>query len=1384
MKILDNCTYIVIITFLSLFITEVSFPQYDEIKFEHIRVEDGLPVNSVTCILQDHFGFLWLGTPSGLVKYDGYSMIVYRFDPMDSSSISDDNIRALCEDSMGILWIGTKRRGLNSFDRANETFKRYVHLEGDTTKLNSNTINCIYHDKAGRIWIGTDSGLDLLNNPLNNFSHYYIKKPDSIQNSKSNLTAKNLAAINSIIEEPVSGNLLIGSNLPGLWLFDLTDKSFSKYKLSNGDQKYNQVSINNFHQARNGTIWIGTNYGLVLFNQLKKQFNFYGIINSSDYYPVNDFKTVFEDQNGFIWVGTYGQGLASFNPQTKKFIRHQYDKFNSNSLYGYWIFSVYVDFTGILWTGIDTGGLDKWDKKKWKFKHYKHNPRNSNSLCENWVASICEDQNGMLWVGTEGGLDQYDQEQNKFTHYLHDPLNSYSLSSDSVWSIVEDPDERGVLWIGTWKDGLNKFDPDKRIFTRYQNDPTNVNSLSHNSIISMIIDHEGILWIATWGGGLNRFDRKTERFKRYQHNPNDPKSLSHNKVSLVFEDKEGTLWIGTDETGLNRFDRNTETFTNYRSIIKDKLSSPINCIYEDQKGNIWLGTYNNGLHLFDRNKGVSIKNFDEKDGLASNCVTAILGDESGSLWISTSNGLSNFNPVNETFRTYGVSDGLAGVRFNRCAIKSKSGEMLFGGADGLNIFHPDSVRDDPVSPNVVISNVSLFNRPGEKLTFEKYVAELDEIKLSYNQNDLRFDFVGLHFSEPLENLYKYTLQGFDENWIEVGTQQNAVYTNLDPGEYTFKVTAANRDGIWNEKGASIKLIISPPYWATTWANIVYGLIIIGMIYFTWKLQLKRIRIKNDYEMSKFEAEKMHEVDEMKNRFFANISHEFRTPLTLIFGPAKDIAENSDDKNQVQRNAGIIKRNASRLYSLVNQLLDLSKLESGKMKLEASEQDIIPLLKGIFLSFTSFAERKKITLKFNTIEKNLKVYLDRDKLEKIINNLLSNAFKFTPEGGEIDFTIEKMIKDVEIRITDNGIGITEERIDKIFDRFYQVDSSHTRQGEGTGIGLALTKELVELHKGKIKVESKEGEGTTVTVQLQLGKNHLKTEEIVEKQIEEILPENEELPEPLLDTKNKKEKTDIYVLLDTDKPLLLVVEDNPDVRSYIISHLEEDYRIQEAVDGEDGLNQAIKHIPDLIISDVMMPKMDGFRLCNKLKTDERTSHIPIIMLTAKATSKDKIEGYELGADDYIMKPFDAKELSVRINNLIEQRKRLRDHFRKQGVFEIDDKAVTSIDKKFLNKLTEIISKHISDTSFNVDMFSDEIGMSRSQLHRKLVALVGEPPSDLIRRIRLSKAAGLIIKKFGNISEIALEVGFNNPANFANSFRKQFGVSPSEYENRIKS
>jgi signal transduction histidine kinase/DNA-binding response OmpR family regulator len=868
-------------------------------------------------------------------------------------------------------------------------------------------------------------------------------------------------------------------------------------------------------------------------------------------------------------------------------------------------------------------------------------------------------------------------------------------------------------------------------------------------------------------------------------------------VFAIFEDSFGTLWVGTNLGGLYKYDRKTEKFL-YSAL---NLIGPI---YEDKEGNFWVADYFTGLNLYDREKGAVIASYGQEEGLASNSIIGILEDDQNNLWIATAFGLSKFNIKTRTFRNYYKEDGLPDNEFT-IGNQGPDGKMYFNTNGGLIVFHPDSIKDDPTPPQVVLSGISLFNRPGEKLNYEGFISELKEITLPYDQNDLRFDYVGLHYSVPSRNKYKYILENFDDDWVDAGNQRYATYTNLDPGEYVFRATASNKDGVWNQTGISITLIITPPWWQTTWAYLFYILSTVGIIYFIWKAQLKRLRIKHEYEMSIFEAQKLHEVDELKSRFFTNISHEFRTPLTLILGPVKQVIERIKDE-KTKDDLSIVHRNANKLLELVNQLLDISKLESGNMKLQTTPQNFIPLLKALVLSFTSYAERKRITLKFNTTENEIIVYLDKDKVEKVITNILSNAFKFTPKGGRIEVTVTRSLSSsvghshseldsespnemkklkrvqldnyVEISISDTGIGIPKEKMSKIFDRFYQVDGSHTREQEGTGIGLSLTKELVELHRGKIEVESEEGKGTTVTISIPLGKEYLKPEEICESDKNEV---SSETKETIYFEETKSEKFDLNLITQIEKPILLIVEDNSDVRNYIKDNLIKDYRILEAVDGEDGWNKSIEQIPDLIVSDVMMPKMDGFELCKKLKTDGRTSHIPVILLTAKAAKQDKIEGYDIGADEYIMKPFEPDELRVRIKNLIEQRKRLHEHFQKKGILDLDQSKFTSFDKKFLQKAFDIITQKISDSSFTVEAFADNLAVSRSLLHKKIVALTGEAPRDLIRRIRLKKAAELIEKKFGNLSEIALEVGFDNPAYFSECFKKQFGISPSQYQQK---
>jgi len=653
-------------------------------------------------------------------------------------------------------------------------------------------------------------------------------------------------------------------------------------------------------------------------------------------------------------------------------------------------------------------------------------------------------------------------------------------------------------------------------------------------------------------------------------------------------------------------------------------------------------------------------------------------------------------------------------------------------------------------------------------------------------SSLRFRFSSLKFDGDLSE-YQYKLEGFNDNWSDWSSEHIKDYTNLPPGNYEFRVRAKDiRNRISSE--SSFKFSVLSPWYLEWYSFLVYGLLLIMTGYFILKFRFNYLTNRNlklesiiadRTKVIREQAEKLEELDEIKTKFFTNVSHEFRTPLTLMIGYIQQIAEKNKDKN-LNNEISIVRRNSKKLLELINQLLDFSKLSSGKMKLETSPYNIVELVKSLMLTFSPFADRKNISFNLNTFSDEMIVFVDKDKFDKILTNILSNAFKFTPEFGKIDVSISESNGFAIISIADNGIGISKDKARRIFDRFYQADSSFTKEQEGTGIGLSLAKELVELHKGRIELETEEGRGTTFSILFKLGKMHLTEDQIVEKINEPEL--TEELP--LVDLNEiKNEEPDILenMINSSGKPLLLIVEDNFEVRRFVKENLSESYLITEAVDGLSGLEKAYETIPDLIISDVMMPKMDGYKLCESLKTDARTSHIPIILLTAKAEIKNRITGFEIGADDYIIKPFEMSELKVRIKNLIEQRKRLHNHLKTTGLIELEESSITSVDKKFLQGVYDLINKNISNNDFNVEALSRKIGMSRAVLHKKLISLIGESPVELIRRIRLTKSAELIEKKFGNLSEIALEVGFNNPAYFSECFKKQFGVSPSQYPSK---
>jgi len=1383
----------------------VLYPQSHDLIFNHLSVDQGLSNNIVYSIVQDCRGFMWFGTEDGLNKYDGYSFTVYRHDPEDSLSISDNWIQAVHEshyDGKHILWVGTLYGGLNRLDLDTEQFTHFRHNPNDPQSLSNNKIVSIYEDRFGELWIGTDRGINKFDRKTGKFLRYQHDPKDSTSLSHNQWC--------KIFESILDGTSTIWvGTFRGLNKFDRRTEEFTRYK----HDRYNLNSLSHNHIVylfadTSGMLWITTNNGgLNKFNIETEHFTRFQ-------YDPDNLKSISSNMAGRIlkddfqgnkvlWISTYN-GLNKLDLKTEQFTHYKHNPGNPKSLCDNRLIVLYKDKTGSIWIGTHGGGLSKFDPGGQNFAHFRQELGNSNSLSHNVILSITESKYygpNVFWIGTkDGGLNKYDRNTGSFIHYRYEPGNENSLSNDLVFTVLESQYQgQNELWIGTLN-GLNKFDLNTNKFTHYQHVPGDPYSIGNNIIRSIYEDKTGILWIGTRNGGLNKFDRISGRFNRHKYRIGEVRS--------IIEDDTGTFWAGTDR-GLARYNNDTDDFTHYLHDPDDPQSLSHNSvitIYEDKSARLWIGT-SDGLNLYN----VETNNFTHykvKDGLPNNVINGILEDDRGNLWLSTNHGLSKFNPLQKTFRNYDIYNGLQSNQFAiGASCLSKKGEMLFGGVNGFNVFHPDNISDNPNIPDVHLTDFQIFNmtvdvntsdignRDG-KYYLPKHISNISEITLSHKESVFSFEFAALDYHSPQKNRYAYKMDGIDPNWVYIDASRRYVaYTQLDPGEYVFQVKGSNNDGLWNEDGTSIKIIITPPWWRTNLAYAFYiltiGLIIIGV----WRFQVNRLRMKHQMDMDHLHAEKLEEIDRMKSCFFTNISHEFRTPLTLILGPVKNALAGKYGGN-VSELYHMIIRNGERLLQLVNQILDLSKLESGNMVLHVTETNLNKYIENIVLSFSSLAERKNITLKVEVKNKDIKGYIDRDKVEKIINNLISNAFKFTPDGGKIlvdlglrNSALEKenqskiqnpKSKILYLSITNTGTGISSDQQNKIFDRFYQVNESGNMGQMGSGIGLALTKELVEASHGEISVSSIPNKTTTFFVTLPVSKEYYREDELSDTSFSSSKAEVNTML--VLETENhllinQKVKSDKLT------PLLLIVEDNPDVTSYICSFMENDYNIITAENGSIGLKKAFKKYPDLIISDIMMPEMDGFELCKKIKTDKNTSHIPVILLTAKADISSKMEGLEYGADDYISKPFDADELKVRSKNLIEQRKKLREKFTRVIDIKPGEITATSLDEQFLKRLLDVFENHISEADYGIESFAKEIGMSRSNLYRKLRALTNQSTDDFIRSLRLKRAAQLLRKRTGTVSEVAYAVGFNSPSHFSKIFRQHFGQSPSDFANHHK-
>ncbi|MFZ5515262.1 MAG: ATP-binding protein [Candidatus Zhuqueibacterota bacterium] len=1034
------------------------------------------------------------------------------------------------------------------------------------------------------------------------------------------------------------------------------------------------------------------------------------------------------------------------------------------------------------------------------FQFHKIKSKNNTEEIDANVQSLSEDNWGNIWIATrDHGLFLFDEAKNAYIQYLNDAGRSASNKLTAMFLL-----DGHSLLLGTEGNGIYEFDCFHRKFGQKYRTKFSPEISEFDTITHIFRDSKNYFWIVLKEKGVKIFDKSGKFIAHTSAHPGKGDGLSSNKITSIVEGTYDRIWIGTLDAGLNELSakpvygnepRRVPEIVHYKHDSANHLSlecDSITVLLLDGRDHLWMGTLGGGLNEREPYVGMVIKYRELKHDFIRNIAESY----PTFLWLTGADRIMRYNYITKDHELYLNQDHSLALNFNSNAcFKSRNGTIYFGGDRGFVSFHPDSGFGGGKKSRVVFNQFNLFGVPAmlDTIIFEKKLLILNS-----DQKIFSFDFMALDFPRHADIQYAYKMEGFHDDWIFTGNYRQAHFTHLSPGDYSFRVKAFDAKDVSLVEETQIRIRIIPPWYRTIWAYSLFAIGIALLIFGVYKFQVRRISLRNELQMKRFEAQQLLEMDRMKNNFFANISHEFRTPLTLILGPLNQLINKEFDGDPREIYL-MMKRNGKRLLQLINQLLDLSKLEAEEMSLQIKQGNVVNFLRGIVFSFMSLAERKKISLQFNCQLEDIEFNFDKDKLEKIMSNLLSNAFKFTEKNGAISVHISvtelneemsskfkttkpKLVQNnncLKIDVADTGIGIAPDQLGKIFDRFYQADNSSNRKFEGTGIGLALTKELVELHSGVIEVKSEPGKGSTFSVLLPFTKELSKGQDVLPAATH-AFEENMEVTQ-IPDSPEMHQK--IPAKKSSELPLVLIVEDNRDVIWYIRSYLDNQYRILEAEDGEIGLNKAIQSIPDLIVSDVMMPNMDGFEFCEKIRRDERTSHIPLILLTAKAAMENKLDGLDKGADDYLVKPFNAAELLVRMKNLIDQRKKLRERFSRELTLKPKDITVTSADEKWLTKLMEIVENHLSNSSFDTPMLAKKIGLSRSQLHRKLVALTDQAPNQFIRLMRLRRAARLIEQKSGNITEIAYEVGFSNISYFSNRFREQFGVLPSEYKNSSK-
>jgi ligand-binding sensor domain-containing protein/signal transduction histidine kinase/DNA-binding response OmpR family regulator len=1333
-------------------------------RLKNISTADGLSQSSVIAIHQDKFGQMWFGTRDGLNKYDGSKFTVFRNDVTNKHSISNNDILSIEEDSTGKLWVGTYN-GLNCYDPVTNTFTRYLHTKTNHT-ISSNAIWSI-KEIGNEMWFGTSKGLTIYNKKTSQFTSVFHSDTDA-----STLPSNNLITI----LKSKKGDIWIGTTKG---LCQLISRKNEKFVFKNHPlNAVDQLNVQAITEDASGNLWVGTkNKGLLKFD--KKANAFVSFLSNEKYNEINsDIRSLAIDNQGSLWIGAY-DGIYILGKDNS--VQKINNSNNSNGIDK--VKSVFMDQKGSVWIGCYYKGVNIWDISNVNFSNYNQNSKKI-PMSFDVVSSIIADKNHNIYFGTEGGGITIYNKNTETTSYINSKSGQTVKNDIKSMCLADD-----ILWIGTFSKGLSAYNINsKRIEDNRIASDLNT-SLKESGVYSIKAEGNGVIWIGTFGKGLIRYNTILKTFQVIGNDTAKPNFLTNSIVRTILVDQKKGVWIGT-QNGLNFIPLSNSASNNYsiKHYFFDSASlsgDDILTLFQDSQKRIWVGTKAKGLHYFD---GKKFKKINLRVGnTVITSIHSILEDDDKNLWISTNQGIIKYSTTQKTVVIYDQKDGLASNEFNdNSALKLDSNKFYFGSPSGATYFDAKKISLNQFAPQVLITNLKIKNETihanDSEGILEKSIGYTNTITLDYDKANFSIDFAIPNYIRSKNNQYSYRLTGLENNWT-ITKNTEAIFAIQNPGTYIFEVRGSNNDGVWNKVPTTLTVIVKPAPWRSIWAFLLYGLVIgIGLYGLIWIMKSKA-RLKQKLELEYLETKRIEENNRAKLDFFTNISHEFRTPLTLILGPLQQILSDYNGTNEMYKKLLVIEGSANHLLSLINRLMDFRKLENHQVTLESANGNIVKFTKEIFLSFIEYAKDGGYSYTFEASEEEILVYFDRYKLERVFYNLISNAFRYTPKGGSIHLKISHDNENIFVAIEDSGVGIAEEHIDKIFDLFFEVPLHNNVQknyNKGTGIGLSIVKNIVKLHKGKIDVTNKETGGVVFKVALPLGREHLLDSEIIPdfKISDDIVQytaqlETAEIPEP--------EDIDDLVVND-EKQTILLVEDHKVLRSFMKNLLKKEYNIIEAENGRIALEKALKYMPNLIISDVIMPEMVGTELCSRIKENLKTSHIPVILLTSRSSLVYKFEGLESGADDYISKPFNLIEFKLRVKNLLNSTERLKNKFSSEDNFIPSEITVSSLDEDLLKKAFKIVEENISNEQFDIPFFCSELGVSRTMLFLKIKAWTNYTPNEFIHEIRLKRAAQLLEKNKLNVSEISYKVGFNNPKYFSKCFQKKYGETPSQFADKF--